>query len=208
MDLIRQPFLPQDWNPRSLSTFSTFGGGQGSPPLLGLNGHTNGGLHIGSTGGGVGGVSVLVPPSKANGAVTVNGSAPPELLASPDVIAHCHKPAHPLGPEIVSHVPKPIGMPVAPPSIEGVVRPRHTHSKSLVGDELQPLPAPRHAHSRSLVDTMDLIPPKSPDGVGDARWRALVLAVFFFFVSSLFFSILVVKHVGLRDVSHYITFPY
>ncbi|XP_037773643.1 uncharacterized protein LOC119569640 isoform X3 [Penaeus monodon] len=154
-----------DWNPRSLSTFSTFGGGQGSPPLLGLNGHTNGGLHIGSTGGGVGGVSVLVPPSKANGAVTVNGSAPPELLASPDVIAHCHKPAHPLGPEIVSHVPKPIGMPVAPPSIEGVVRPRHTHSKSLVGDELQPLPAPRHAHSRSLVDTMDLIPPKSPDGV-------------------------------------------
>ncbi|XP_042885379.1 uncharacterized protein LOC122261683 isoform X2 [Penaeus japonicus] len=164
----------EDWNPRSLSTFSTFGGGQGSPPLLGgqnsppllgLNGHTNGGLHINSSGGGVGGVSVLVSPSKTNGAVTVNGSAPPELLASPDVIAHCHKPAHTLGPEIVSHVPKPIGMPVAPPSIEGVVRPRHTHSKSLVGDELQPLPAPRHAHSRSLVDTMDLIPPKSPDGV-------------------------------------------
>ncbi|ROT76173.1 hypothetical protein C7M84_005241 [Penaeus vannamei] len=166
-----------DWNPRSLSTFSTFGGGQGSPPLLGgqnsppllgLNGHTNGGLHISSTGGGgggVGGVSVLVAPSKTNGAVTVNGSSPPDLLASPDVIAHCHKPAHPLGPEIVSHVPKPIGMPVAPPSIEGVVRPRHTHSKSLVGDELQPLPAPRHAHSRSLVDTMDLIPPRSPDGV-------------------------------------------
>ncbi|XP_071521701.1 LOW QUALITY PROTEIN: uncharacterized protein sdt [Panulirus ornatus] len=159
-----------DWNPRSLSTFSTFGGGQGSPPLMGVNGHANGTIHANGTsgvggGGGGGGVSVLVTPTKTNGSVTVNGSTPPDLLDSPDVIPHYHKPAHTLGPEIVSHVAKPIGMPVVPPSVEGVLRPRHTHSKSLVGDEAQPLPAPRHAHSRSLVDNMDLLPPRSPDGV-------------------------------------------
>ncbi|XP_042210007.1 uncharacterized protein LOC121857817 isoform X3 [Homarus americanus] len=158
-----------DWNPRSLSTFSTFGGGQGSPPLMGLNGHANGTIHVNGTNGVGGGVSVLVTPTKTNGTVTVNGSMPPDLLDSPDVIPHCHKPPHSLGPEIVSHVPKPLGMPVVPPSVEGVVRPRHTHSKSLVGDELQPLPAPRHTHSRSLVDNMDLLPPKSPDGVGVAE---------------------------------------
>lgn len=156
----------QDWNPRSLSTFSTFGGGQGSPPLMGLNGHANGTIHANGTSGvGGGGVSVLVTPTKTNGAVTVNGSTPPDLLDSPDLIPHYHKPAHSLGPEIVSHVAKPIGMPVVPPSVEGVLRPRHTHSKSLVGDEAQPPPAPKHAHSRSLLDNMDLLPPRSPDGV-------------------------------------------
>ncbi|KAK3881977.1 hypothetical protein Pcinc_013616 [Petrolisthes cinctipes] len=36
----------EDWNPRSLSSFSTFGGGQGSPPLGGLNGHA---FHVNGT---------------------------------------------------------------------------------------------------------------------------------------------------------------
>ncbi|XP_064095895.1 uncharacterized protein LOC135207903 isoform X3 [Macrobrachium nipponense] len=161
----------EDWNPRSLSTFSTFGGGQGSPPLMGINGHANGTIHVnGGTNGLTGnGMSVLMSPTKANGSVTVNGLNPPDILASPDVIPSCHKPAHALGPEIVSHVAKPLGMPVVPPSVGDIVRPRHYHSKSLVGDELQPLPAPSHSHSRSLVSSMDLIPPKSPDGVESAE---------------------------------------
>lgn len=99
----------QDWNPRSLSSFSTFGGGQGSPPLGGLNGHaihvngTNhvtsgtddgtssttsssggGGVSVGlGNGDGVGGdgnsISLLVTSGKTNGLVTVNGSTPPEV---------------------------------------------------------------------------------------------------------------------------------
>nr|XP_045610330.1 uncharacterized protein LOC123765695 isoform X4 [Procambarus clarkii] len=159
-----------DWNPRSLSTFSTFGGVQGSPPL---NGHANGTIHVNGSNGVGGGVSALVapPPAKINGTVMVNGSTPPSHhhLDGPDVIPHYHKPV--LAPEIVSHVAKPpLGMPVVPPSVEGVTRPRHTHSKSLVGDELQQQqpPAPKHAHSRSLLDNMDLLPPNSPDGEGAA----------------------------------------
>ncbi|XP_050710409.1 uncharacterized protein LOC126995166 isoform X3 [Eriocheir sinensis] len=239
----------EDWNPRSLSSFSTFGGAQGSPPLTGMNGHVNGALHVNGTnglggggGGGGGGVSVKVSGAKTNGStaiVTVNGSTPPDILDSPDVIAHCRKPVAPSpgqspdqnhvnkpnvpqnkpnvpqnkptvaqregkvaqmvqrevktaqisqnkttlaqhkagkgphktnittgSPEPGRQTPKPLGMPVAPPSVEGIIRPRHYHSKSLVGDEAPaeaPM-APKHGHSRSLVDAGDLVPPKSPDG--------------------------------------------
>ncbi|XP_063846036.1 uncharacterized protein LOC135091903 [Scylla paramamosain] len=212
-----------------------------APPLNGMNGHANGTVHVNGTNGvgggglGVGGVSVKVAGGKTNGAttVTVNGSTPPDILDSPDVIAHCRKNAAPVppsptpsathsqpppltkpqnnhspaltkpnvapnkpclaqtkpapaykpnimqnkpakpnkptlitnNPEAAAHAPKPLGMPVAPPSVEGIVRPRHYHSKSLVGDEREEaVLAPKHAHSRSLVDSAELLPPKSPDG--------------------------------------------
>lgn len=241
-----------------MSSFSTFGGAQGSPPLTGMNGHVNGTLHVngtnglarGSGGGGVGnggGVSVKLNGTKTNGStsiVTVNGSTPPDILDSPDVIAHCRKPVAPSpgqspeqnhvnkssvaqnkpsvpqnkpnlaqregkvaqmvqrevktaqisqnktnlaqnkaekgphktnittgSPEPGRQTPKPLGMPVAPPYVEGIIRPRHYHSKSLVGDEAPaeaPL-APKHGHSRSLVDAGDLVPPKSPDGVSKSE---------------------------------------
>ena len=123
-----------DWNPRSLSSFSTFGGSS-HPSELEVNGSVEPQLngHSGMHEGNLNGVhKAVVPPPLMNG---VNNTASPiyEKLSRPDLI--------------------PTPTPVVPP-----LRHRHKHSKSLVVEEDpgRPVPAPRHSHSRSLVDEESL----------------------------------------------------
>lgn len=144
----------EEWNPRSLSRFSTFGG----DGFVGHVPHMNGG--DGEDPGGVAHGEAL-EPSEGDHA---------RLHNIPNGIPHNHTEIvglHPKSPLTITlsggHktvVGIPVGTPVAPPVI------RHSHSKSLVGEEIEPpVPAPRHSHSRSLIEDTNSLPPVSPDGV-------------------------------------------
>ncbi|CAL4081255.1 unnamed protein product, partial [Meganyctiphanes norvegica] len=146
----------EEWNPRSLSRFSTFGGGlvDHLPLVNGSDGEVPDGFAHG----------VALEPSADDHArlhnvpngfpdhhTEIEGHLPKSSLST--ATAGGYK-------TVVGIGPRPVGTPVAPPVI------RHTHSKSLVGDEIEPpVPAPRHAHSRSLIEDRDSLPPISPDGV-------------------------------------------
>ena len=82
----------------------------------------------------------IPPPLVINGGGNHHGGSIYERLSRPDLI--------------------PTPTPIAPP-----LRYKHTHSKSLIGEDSLPMPAPRHGHSRSLLDEEALKSPINSPGV-------------------------------------------
>ncbi|KAF2354030.1 hypothetical protein FHG87_015214 [Trinorchestia longiramus] len=155
-----QTGLGPDWNPRSLSTFSTFGGS--SSPLC--NGRNDGPLLNGHT------PPIMSAHHPPDGATTPTNPPPSLHQASPlpthitngrpDVMPRTRAPTPairtvpvpaPLPPPSHSHSRSLVGLSSSP-----TVIPQHSHSRSLVGVTPSPTFVPHHSHSRSLLDSREL----------------------------------------------------